>query len=99
MAAEPVPDSIKQVASHESLPSTQSEASELEVTLRLDELKTEIERSNSQIGLLVLTVQIQQMIAETDSQIRESSRKSLREEQASQWLATTFREMAVREHP
>ena len=93
IGAEPVPDSKKQLALHQGFHSTQAAESDLKVTLRLDEFSMELEKSNEQIEVLLVGMRIQQAIAEAESLLRENERKILREEQAAQWLAATFREL------
>jgi hypothetical protein len=93
--AEPVPDSKKQLALNNGSLSSQAAESDLEVTLRLDELSMELEKSNAQIEVLLVGMRIQQAIAEAEILLRENERRMLREEQAAQWVAATFQEMAV----
>lgn len=91
--AEPVADSKEQLALHKGSHSSQAPESDPKVTLRLDELSMELEKSNEQIEVLLVGMRIQQAIAEAESLLRENERRMLREEQASQWLAATFREL------
>lgn len=91
--AEPVPDSKKQLALHKGSHSSQAPESIRNVTLRMDELSMELEKSNEQTEALLVGMRIQQAIVDAESLLRENERRMLREEQASQWLAATFREL------
>ena len=96
--AEPESNFVQQLSVNETIRRTEAVELDKELTERMNELLVQVEQSQQQTEMLVVNLRIQQAKAKADRVVRESDRRILCEEQCSEWLIATFREMATRDN-
>ena len=94
----PEPVAVKHLSSSGSQHSFESTELAQAANDRMDELHRDIGHTRQQTELLDMELRIQQAIAKADLLVQESERRSLREKQASLWLAATFRGLGTQDN-